>query len=90
MKIEEKILELLNKEFSDKQIVGIRFVEKTGESSWQFRYTYQDGDYLSISEKMETEFDGLMLKLKKNQFISPGVSIIEKDNSKNKLKQKQK
>lgn len=90
MKIEEKILELLRKDFSDKQIMGVRFVEKTGESSWQFRYTYQDENHLSISEKTEAEFDGLMLKLKKNKFISPGISTIEHDNSKVKQKQKQK
>lgn len=90
MNIEEKILNLLKKEFSDKKIIGVRFLEKTGESSWELRYTYQDGDYLSLSDKVEVEIEGITLKVKKNQFVSPGISTIEYDNSNKKVKQKQK
>lgn len=90
MKIELKILKLLKKEFSDKEIMGVRFLRKTSENSWHFRYTYRDGDYLSMSEELEVKFEGLILKLEKNQFVSPGVSVIEWDNTNKKQKQKQK
>jgi hypothetical protein len=86
MKIEDKILDILKKEFSEKQIIGVRFVKKISETTWEFRYTYQDGDYLSISDKLEAYFEGITLKLKKNIFISPGVSTIEYDNSNKKVK----
>ena len=90
MKIELKILKLLKKEFSDKEIMGVRFIRKTSETSWHFRYTYRDGDYLSVSEELEAKFEGFTLKLEKNQFVSPGVSVIEWDNTNKKQKQKQK
>jgi len=85
MKIEEKILKLLKKEFSDKQIMGVRFLKKTSENSWKFRYTYQDGDYLSMSDELEANFEGIVLVLKKNIFVPPGISTIEYDTSNKKL-----
>lgn len=88
MKIEVKILKLLKKEFSDKEIMGIRFLRKTSENSWNFRYTYRDGDYLSVSEELDAKFEGLTLNLEKNQFVSPKVSTIEWDNTNKKQKQK--
>lgn len=86
MKIEDKILDILKKEFSEKQIIGVRFVKKISETTWEFRYTYQDGDYLSISDKLEAHFEGINLKLKKSMFVSPGVTTIEYDNSSKKVK----
>jgi hypothetical protein len=92
MKIEDKILEIVKTKFQDKEIAGLRFVNKIGESSWSFRFTFRDGDYHSMSDEYVIQYEGISLVIvDKSQFISPGVSIIEKDLTKTfKNKQKQK
>jgi hypothetical protein len=92
MKIEDKILEIVKTKFQDKEIAGLRFVNKIGESSWSFRFTFRDGDYYSMSDEYVIQYEGISLVIvDKSQFISPGVSIIEKDLTKTfKNKQKQK
>ena len=92
MKIEDKILEIVKTKFQDKEIAGLRFINKIGESSWSFRFTFRDGDYHSMSDEYVIQYEGISLVIvDKSQFISPGVSIIEKDLTKTfKNKQKQK
>ena len=90
MKIEEKILKVVKSKFQDKEIAGLRFVSKIGESSWSFRFTFRDGDYQSMSEEYIIQYEGVSLVIVDTpKFISPGVFIIEKDLA-NKVKNKQK
>lgn len=90
MKIEEKILKVVKSKFQDKEIAGLRFVSKIGESSWSFRFTFRDGDYQSMSEEYIIQYEGVSLVIVDTpKFISPGVFIIEKDSA-NKVKNKQK
>jgi hypothetical protein len=90
MKIEEKILKVVKSKFQDKEIAGLRFVSKIGESSWSFRFTFRDGDYQSMSEEYIIQYEGVSLVIvDTSKFISPGVFIIEKDLA-NKVKNKQK
>ena len=83
MNIEERILKLAKCEFKDKQIIGIRFLKKVEENKWNFRFTYKDGDYLSMSDEFSAEFKGLEMRLKEESiFKSPGVFVIERDSAK--------
>jgi hypothetical protein len=92
MKIEDKILKVVKTKFQDKEIAGLRFVNKIGEYSWSFRFTFRDGDYQSMSDEYIIQYEGVSLVIvDKNIFIPPGISIIERDlTSKIKNKQKQK
>lgn len=89
MKIEDKILKVVKSKFQDKEIAGVRFVNKIGESSWSFRFTFRDGDYHSMSDEYIIRYEGINLVIEENIFISPGVSVIENDSTK-KVKNKQK
>jgi len=89
MKIEDKILKVVKSKFQVKEIAGVRFVNKIGESSWSFRFTFRDGDYQSMSDEYVIKYEGINLVIEENIFISPGVSIIENDSTK-KVKNKQK
>ena len=90
MKIEDKILKVVKSKFQDKEIAGVRFVNKIAESSWSFRFTFRDGDYQSMSDEYVIKYEGINLVIvEENIFISPGVSIIENDSTK-KVKNKQK
>jgi hypothetical protein len=92
MKIEDKILEIVKTKFQDKEIAGLRFVNKIGESSWSFRFTFRDGDYHSMSDEYVIQYEGVSLVIVDTlEFIPPGISIIERDSIeavKNKQKQK--
>lgn len=48
----KKLLKLLIQKNPKKEIIGIRGFTKVGESEYNFRYTYRDGDYVSLSELM--------------------------------------
>lgn len=48
----KKLLKLLIKKNPKKEILGIRGLTKVGESAYNFRYTYRDGDYVSLSDLM--------------------------------------
>ena len=69
--------------------MGVRFLSKTGENEWKFRFTFKDGNHLSISDELVVEYNGLKL-VNKIIFVSPGVSVIEHDNSIKKSKVKSK
>jgi hypothetical protein len=87
MNIEKKLLSLSKAENKEKDVIGIRFVNKIEENKWKFRFTYRDGDFLSMSDEFEAEFNGLKLELvKKPIFVSPGVFTSETDNSSEKEK----
>ena len=87
MNIEERLTELICIENKDKEIQGIRFLQKVEENKWKFRFTFREGDYLSMSEEFEAEFIGLKLELvKKSIFISPGVFTIDSDSTEKKEK----
>jgi hypothetical protein len=91
MKIEEKILKVVKSKFQDKEIAGLRFVSKIGESSWSFRFTFRDGDYQSMSDEYVIQYEGVSLVIVDTpKFISPGVFTTENDSTKIKNKQKQK
>jgi hypothetical protein len=89
MKIEDKILKVVKSKFQDKEIAGVRFVNKIGESSWSFRFTFRDGDYQSMSDEYVIKYEGINLVIEENIFISPGISTRENDSTK-KVKNKQK
>ena len=83
MKIEDRILKTLKFKFQDTEVVGVRFIKKQTEKSWSFRFTFKDGDHLSLSDEYVAEFEGLEIKMEEvNKFISPGVFIIENDSAK--------
>lgn len=83
MKIEDKILEIVKNKFQDKEIAGLRFVNKIGESSWSFRFTFRDENHQSLSEEYIIQYEGVNLVIvDENKFISPGVFIIECDSTK--------
>ena len=88
MKIEKDIKKLLNKKFQDLEIIGIRFLKKTDEQTWKFRYTFRDGDFLSLSDEYTVKYEGLTLVVTEDPtlkiFISPGVFTRERDSSKSK------
>lgn len=48
----KKLLKLLTNKNPNKEIIGIRGFNKIGENEYNFRYTYRDGDYVSLSELM--------------------------------------
>lgn len=90
MKIEDKILEIVKTKFQDKEIAGLRFVNKIGESSWSFRFTFRDGDYHSMSDEYVIQYEGVSLVIVDTpEFIPPGISIIERDSTST-IKKKQK
>lgn len=90
MKIEDKILKVVKAKFQDKEIAGLRFVSKIAESSWSFRFTFRDGDYQSMSDEYVIQYEGVNLVIVP-KFISPGISITERDSTSTiKKKQKQK
>lgn len=57
MKIEKIILDFIRKEFSDLEIARITGLVKTNENEWSFRFTYRDGDYLSVSNLVKIKLD---------------------------------
>lgn len=89
MKLENDILKLLKKKYPRKKIMGVRFLNKTAENEWKFRFTFKDGNYLSMSEELVVMYKGLKL-VEKIIFVSPGVFTIEHDNSIKKSKYKTK
>jgi hypothetical protein len=92
MKLESDILKLLSKKYPKKKVMGVRFLSKTGENEWKFRFTFKDGNYLSMSDELMVKYDGLKLveKTDTSIFVSPGVFTIEHDNSVKKTKVKSK
>lgn len=85
MKIEKDIIKLLSKEYPNKEVQGIRFLNKVDENLWSFRYTFKDGDYLSLSDELAVKYEGISLKICQDsilpKFVSPIISTIDWDSS---------
>lgn len=71
MGIETKIISFVKKANKNLEIVGLRGLVKSGEYEWSFRYTYREGDFLSISEliKIEISKEGKTISLKNKKVI---------------------
>lgn len=59
MNIEKVILDFIKSKNKRKNIAGLRGLVKTGEEEWSFRYTFQEGNHLSISEIIKVRLEGL-------------------------------
>ncbi len=59
MKIEKQILNLVKEKNPTLEIAGLRGLVKSGENQWSFRYTFRDGDFLSVSKLLKIKFEGL-------------------------------
>ena len=59
MDIEKIIINFVKSKNKKKNIAGLRGLVKTGEDEWSFRYTYQDGDYLSVSKLFKIKLQGI-------------------------------
>lgn len=59
MNIEQQILKVLKKENPDIIFTGLRGLVRTNENIWSFRYVFQDGDYISLSEEIQVQVQGL-------------------------------
>lgn len=55
--MEKLILALVKQSKPKLEIMDLRGLVKTGENEWSFRYTYRDGDFLSISKLFKVKFD---------------------------------
>lgn len=62
-KIEDKILNFVKLKNKKKNIIGLRGLVQTGEQEWGFRFTFQDGDHLSLSELKTVNVIGLEMKV---------------------------
>ena len=51
------ILDLVKQTKPKLEIMDLRGLVKTGENEWSFRYTYRDGDYLTISKLFKVKLD---------------------------------
>ena len=67
MKIEKIILDFIKSENKSLEIAGLRGLVKSGENEWSFRFTYRDEDFLSVSDLLKVQLDGIA---KKPSFIS--------------------
>lgn len=57
MKAEKIILDFLKSEKKDLEIAGLRGLVRSGENEWSFRFTYRDGDFLSVSKLLKVKLD---------------------------------
>lgn len=58
MKLEKIILDFVKSKKKNVDIIRIAGLLKTGENEWSFRYTYRDGDFLSISKLFKVKLEG--------------------------------
>ena len=59
MKIETIILNFVKSKKKEVEIVGLRGFVRSGENQWSFRYTYRDGNFLSVSKLLKVKLDGI-------------------------------
>ena len=59
MEVKDIILDFVKSKNKKKEIVGLRGLVKNGEYEWSFRYTYIDGDFLSISKIFKVKLKGI-------------------------------
>ncbi len=91
-KLNGRITREVNKLLPDIEIIGIRLLKKIDENKWSFCVAFRDGDFLSLSDEFEICCEGIGLKIVKNpiqpRFVSPGISVMERDGSRVNRKQK--
>ena len=59
MEIEKIILDFVKSKKKNVEIAGLRGLVRTGESQWSFRYTYRDGNFLTVSKLLKVKLDGI-------------------------------
>lgn len=57
--LEKAIIGLLKQENPSIEIVGVRGLVKTGENEWSFRYTFRDGNFLTLSNLRKIKLEGI-------------------------------
>lgn len=80
MNVEQQILKILKKENPNTEIIGLRGLVRTNENIWSFRYTFQEGDYLSLSNEIKVQIQGLsnvifLTKIKKKKNTKKPVTV---------------
>ena len=59
MDIKQIILNYVKEKNKKLEIAGLRGLVKSGEYEWSFRFTYMDGDFLSISKMFKVRLEGI-------------------------------
>ncbi len=59
MKIETIILDFVKSKKKDVEIAGLRGLVRSGENQWSFRYTYRDGNFLTVSKLLKVKLEGI-------------------------------
>lgn len=80
MDIEKNIIDFLKSKNKKLKIAGLRGLVKTGEEEWSFRYTFQEGNYLSISPLMKVRLEGIkkipiLIGEKKQKQVKPKKAV---------------
>lgn len=59
MEIEKIILDFVKSKKKDLEIAGLRGLVKTSENEWSFRFTYRDGNFLTVSKLFKIKLEGI-------------------------------
>ena len=78
MNIENRIFDFIKLKNKKLEIAGLRGLTKTGENEWSFRFTYKNGDFLSVSKIIKIEIKGLNKVSLKRENIKNKKAIIKK------------
>ena len=62
MEIEKIILDFVKSKKKELEINGLRGLARTGENEWGFRFTYRDGDFITLSKFYKIKFHGVEKK----------------------------
>lgn len=73
MNLEKECMELVQKKNPKKNIIGLRGLVKTGEEEYTFSFTFQDGNYLSLSEPQVAQLKKGKLALARNKTINKTI-----------------
>jgi hypothetical protein len=59
MEIEKIILDFVRSKKKNLEIAGLRGLAKTGENEWGFRFTYREGDFITLSDFFKVKLEGI-------------------------------
>lgn len=59
MEIEKIILDFVKSKKKNLEIAGLRGLAKTGENEWGFRFTYRDGNFITLSDFFKVKLEGI-------------------------------
>ena len=59
MEIEKIILDFVKSKKKDLEINGLRGLARTGENEWGFRFTYREGNFITLSKFYKVKFEGI-------------------------------